>query len=382
MKVLVYWSLGAIGGVQRFEVLLTKALYELGLDVTALIPSKVDLDRVGKYHGVEVSYLKNLKVIKYKTVNCINQYCNLLDSFIGAGVLNEVVRKYDVVFLDTLLLRPFHADVDIVYYLHGAVTSLKPRPLLVFKPHRFFLFATAELGSAYHVLQRKRTYIYANSFFTAYLTEKTTCLKLGVLYPPVDMERISRYVSGNREPVVAMLARFSASKGHVFVVKAFRDAVSHCGGSGLRLVLMGAAEDVTSMLYVKHLMTMARGLGIHRRVSFVLNPSIDTVYHVLGRSVAFIHVRPHEPFGIVVAEAMAADAVPIVHKSGGPWIGIVRLGRYGLGFDAEEEAVTSICRALELADKLRTVVIRRSYEFSYDMFKQKLKVIIDKIEVN
>jgi hypothetical protein len=61
-----------------------------------------------------------------------------------------------------------------------------------------------------------------------------------------------------------MLAGFSASKGHVFVVKAFRDAVSHCGGSGLRLVLMGAAENVTTTLYVKYLMTTARGLGIHR----------------------------------------------------------------------------------------------------------------------
>ncbi len=40
-------------------MLLTKALYELGLDVIALMPSNVDLDRVGKYHGVEVSYLKN-----------------------------------------------------------------------------------------------------------------------------------------------------------------------------------------------------------------------------------------------------------------------------------------------------------------------------------
>jgi hypothetical protein len=72
MKVLVYWSLGGIGGVQRFEVLLIKALYELGLDATALMPSNVDLDRVGKYHGVDISNLKNLKVIMYKTVNCAN----------------------------------------------------------------------------------------------------------------------------------------------------------------------------------------------------------------------------------------------------------------------------------------------------------------------
>jgi hypothetical protein len=144
--------------------------------------------------------------------------------------------------------------------------------MFVFKPHRFFLLATAELGSAYRVLQRKRIYIYANSFFTAYLTERTTGLRPEVLYPPIDVVRIGRYVSGDREPVVAMLARFSVSKSHAFMIKAFRDAVSRCGGSGLRLVLMGAAEDVTSMLYVKHLMTTARGLGIHRKVNFCLEP--------------------------------------------------------------------------------------------------------------
>jgi glycosyltransferase involved in cell wall biosynthesis len=93
-------------------------------------------------------------------------------------------------------------------------------------------------------------------------------------------------------------------------------------------------------------------------------------------------VRPHEPFGIVVAEAMAAGAVPVVHKSGGPWIDIVKLGRYGIGFETEKEAATGICKALELADKLRTVVVRRSHEFSYATFKQRLKEIIDRIEIN
>ncbi len=51
-----------------------------------------------------------------------------------------------MVLLDTLFLKPFHADVDIVYYLHGAVTSLKPRLMFVFKPHRFFLISYCGAG--------------------------------------------------------------------------------------------------------------------------------------------------------------------------------------------------------------------------------------------
>ena len=97
----------------------------------------------------------------------------------------------------------------------------------------------------------------------------------------------------NKEPIVSMLARFSSSKGQDFAIRAFSRALSICGDEeGLELVLMGAADDLASLSYVKHLMKLSRELGISRRVRFMINPSIDTVYRVLGRSTAFIHVRP------------------------------------------------------------------------------------------
>ena len=377
MRALVYWSLGGVGGVQRFDALLVKALGELGLDVTVLMPSNVDLNALRRYHGVDFGELRSVKVVRYGVVDCHNQYCGLLNSFVGNNILNELARYYDLLFLDTLFLRPFRAGTRMVFYLHGAVMTSKPRPVFTLKPHRLFLHGLLSLGSRYDVLTRKTTHVYANSLFTAYLTENALGVRPGVLYPPIDVELIRRYAVSNKEPIISMLARFSSSKGQDFVIRAFSRALSICGDEeDLELVLMGAADDLASLSYVKHLMKLSRELGVGGRVRFMVNPSIDAVYRVLGRSTAFIHVRPYEPFGIVVAEAMAAGAIPIVHKSGGPWIDIVRMGRYGLGFTNEEEAALGMCRAMEIAKELRDAVMERAREFSYEVFRNKVDAIV------
>jgi len=383
MRVLVYWSLSGVGGIQRFNALLTKALSELGLDVTVLMPSNVNVNALRRYHGVNFGGLRNIKVVRYGVVNCHSQYCNLLNLFVGNNVLSELTRHHDLLFLDTLFLRPFHAGTRIVFYLHDrAVMTSKPRPVFTLKPHRLFLQGLLSLGSRYDVLTRRATRVYANSLFTAYLTENALGIRPRVLYPPIDVELIRKYAMSNKEPIVSMLARFSSSKRQDFAIRAFSKAVSICGDEeDLELVLMGAADDLTSLSYVKHLMKLSRELGINKRVRFMVNPSIETVYRVLGKSTAFIHVSPYEPFGIVVAEAMAAGAIPIVHKSGGPWIDIVRMGRYGLGFSNEEEAALGMCRAMEIAKELRDAVMERAREFSYEVFRNRVDAIVRELGI-
>jgi len=376
MRALIYWTLGGIGGVQRFNALLTKALSELGLSVTILVPSLSDLNNIKIYHGINITKLTGINVIKYKIVDCNNHFCGLLNSFIGNNILTDLANNHDLLFLDSLFLQPFHTNKNknIIFYLHGAITTPRPRPVFTLKPHRLFLHAFLSLGSKYSILTDAKN-VYANSLFTAYLTEKALGIRPKVLYPPIDWELIRRYAT-HKEPVVSMLARFSSSKGQEFVIRAFSKALSICN-SELELVLMGAAEDLTSLSYVKRLMSLSRELGVGRRVRFLVNPSIDTVYRVLGRSTAFIHVRPYEPFGIVVAEAMAAGAVPIVHRSGGPWIDIVQIGKYGVGFVDEEEAALGICRSVELARELGGRVVERAREFSYEVFRERIRNIVE-----
>jgi hypothetical protein len=185
MRVLVYWSLGGVGGIQRFNALLTKALSELGLDVTVLMPSNVNVNALRRYHGVNFGGLRNIKVVRYGVVNCHSQYCNLLNSFMGNNVLNKLTSYHDLLFLDTLFLRPFRAGTRIVFYLHGAIMTSKPRPVFTLKPHRLFLHGLLSLGSRYDILTRRATRVYANSLFTAYLTESALGVRPGVLYHPL-----------------------------------------------------------------------------------------------------------------------------------------------------------------------------------------------------
>jgi hypothetical protein len=178
----------------------------LGLDVTVLMPSNVDLNALRRYHGVDFGELRNIRVVRYGVVDCHNQYCSLLNSFVGNNVLNELARYHDLLFLDTLFLRPFRAGTRIVFYLHGAIMTSKPRSVFTLKLHRLFLHGLLSLGSRYDVLTRKTTCVYANSLFTACLTENALGVKSGVLYPPIDAELMRKYAVSNKEPIVSMLA--------------------------------------------------------------------------------------------------------------------------------------------------------------------------------
>ncbi|WP_054842132.1 glycosyltransferase [Vulcanisaeta distributa] len=346
MKTLIYWALSGIGGIQRFNALLTRALLDLGIETSALIPSSLNLRDIEDYHGVEI---KDARIIKYGTTNCKGAYCNLINNIQGNIALAGIAGSYDLVFIDTLFLYPASniliKKLNYIYYIHGAIMTNKPRPVLTFKPHRLLLHALLSALSNYRILSA-RDRVYANSLFTAMLSKDALGYMPKILYPPVDINRVIKY-AGDKEPIVSMLARFGSAKGWDFAITIFSEALRKCGINDARLYLMGSVGDMVEARYVKHLLELSRRLGIANRVKVLINPGgINDVYKVLSRSMVFIHVRPNEPFGIVVVEAMAAGAVPIVHKSGGPWFDIISMGKYGYGYSNKEEAVEALCKVL------------------------------------
>ncbi|GAB6947439.1 glycosyltransferase [Vulcanisaeta sp. JCM 16161] len=383
MKALVYWALSGIGGVQRFDALLTRALLDLGIETSILVPSSFNPGDVENYHGVKI---KGAHIIKYGIIDCGGAYCDLVNNVQGNIVLANIISNgnYDLVFIDTLFLYPASKVLikkcNYVYYIHGAITTIKPRPVLTLKPHRLFLHALLSALSDYRIL-RAEDRVYANSLFTAMLSRDALGYTPKVLYPPVDVDRVVKYVS-DKEPIVSMLARFGAAKGWDFTITVFGEAVRKCGIKDAKLYLMGSVNNAIELGYIKHLLELSRDLGIADKVRVLVNPGISDVYKVLNRSMAFIYVRPNEPFGIVVVEAMAAGAVPIIHKSGGPWFDIISMGKYGYGYVNRGEAVDALCRILTSDRefiKMSRLAMERAREFSYERFRDNIKYVIKKL---
>ncbi len=337
MKALVYWALSGIGGIQRFDALLTRALLDLGLETHALIPSSISIKDLELYHGVTLS---DAHIINYGVVKCGGPYCDLINNMEGNIVLSNIVDNYDVVFIDTLSIAPAGKRLikkrNYVCYVHGPITIRRPRPLLTYKPNRLVLHALLSLLSDYRIILPDR--VFTNSLYSAMLSRNVLGYTPKVLHPPVDINRVMKY-SSTKDLIVSMLARFGSAKGWDFTLIVFKDLIDKCRINNVKLYLIGSINNNTDVRYVKYLLNLAEKLGIKERIRIFINLSIDDVYKILNNSMAFLHVKPHEHFGIVVVEAMAAGAVPIVHKSGGPWFDIIGMGRYGYGYSSKEEAV-------------------------------------------
>ncbi|AEA13687.1 glycosyl transferase, family 1 [Thermoproteus uzoniensis 768-20] len=307
----------------------------------------------------------------------------MINSLQGNVTLANMVDIFDIIFIDSPSLFPASKVLiqrqNYIYYIHGAIMSSRPRPILTFKPHRLLMHALTTFITDYNIF-RVKDRVYANSLFTAMLSKNALGYKPDILYPPVDIGRVVKY-RDYKEPIVSMLARFGASKGWDLTLIAFSEAVNKCGVHNTKLYLMGSVNSNVQATYVNYILGLSRKLGIDDKVKILINPSIDDIYRMLNKSMVFIHVRPNEPFGIVVAEAMAAGAVPIVHKSGGPWFDIVEMGKYGYGFINAEEAADALCRVLTSDrefEKMSNLAKEKADEFSYEKFKDRIDNIISK----
>ncbi len=170
MKSLVYWTLSGVGGIQRFDALLSRALLDLGVETHILAPSSMNVRQVEVYHGVS---LEGAHFISYGALGCGGPYCSLANNLHGNLVLTSITDKYDLVFIDTAFLSPAGGKLvkqeNYIYYIHGAITTRRPRPIVTFKPHRLLLHGIISMGSDFRPLLSSGR-VYANSLFTAMLS--------------------------------------------------------------------------------------------------------------------------------------------------------------------------------------------------------------------
>ena len=148
---------------------------------------------------------------------------------------------------------------------------------------------------------------------------------------------------GDGRLTVGMIGRLAPWKGQDLFLRAFADAL---GATDARCVLVGAAlfgEEA----YERRLRALAGELGLAERIEF--RGFRQDVWTELAGIDVLVHAsRIPEPFGMVVAEGMAAGVAVIATDAGGP-AEVIRHGIDGLLYAIGDQA--ALAGAIgELAD--------------------------------
>ena len=166
--------------------------------------------------------------------------------------------------------------------------------------------------------------VLANSRYVTNLL-KDLGVSVRVLYPPVRSREIIQSTSyirrNNRERMIVTITRIAPGK-QLETIPLIASKVKDA-----KFILVGSLNDKD------YYMKLLRLKKVFNADNFTIIPNIDktNLYALLGKALIYLHTARHEQFGIAVVKTMAAGAIPIVHKSGGPWHDILeeRGGLYG-----------------------------------------------------
>ena len=381
---LIHDSLNACGGAERLALAFAKALKEGGHSVDLYVVERTKWDSVKKLISYDRSVIDNEYVLlPYGIIPSI--YGRFLNWFSRdvIGIHGVRRRKYDVVVATKQVLVPIFVDV---LYMH--FPDFVPGFEYLYYPDRYVYNTSLRiysrpaallsrlLISLFKNMEYKPT-ILTNSRFSASVMNRFLGVNGLVVYPPVNVEEylpLSR--NKDRDNTVLVISRIEPSK-NVASVPLIAEKVKNG-----RFVIIGS---IGSYSYYKHLVGLIKSLKVEDRVRILPNASEWQKIELLRKAKVYLHPMKYEHFGISIVEAMASGLIPVVHRSGGPWMDIVEFGRYGFGFRDEDEAASIIENALELQgtelDSLQSKIVTRSQAFSYIKFKYIINNIFSKLKI-
>lgn len=225
--------------------------------------------------------------------------------------------------------------------------------------------------------------IVCNSHFTKNVIDKEYGVNSVVIYPPVDLSNIK---PKRKENYILFVGRFSQilqNKGQDILIKSFKK-IYDLGHRDWKLVLAGGVE-VGVGDYIKEL----RKLVENYPIEIIESPDFKTLMDLYGKAKVFWSAsgfgvnderNPEkvEHFGIVVVEAMAAHAVPIVFQAGGHQE-IVSNGIDGFLWKKTGDLIKKTSLLINdniLCRKLALKGTETSSKFGYEEFESNIRKIL------
>ena len=249
--------------------------------------------------------------------------------------------------------------------------------------YKFFAFF-------YGIVGRQSDITLVNSTWTQQHIEDVWKLprhKVNRVYPPCDCTKLLSLSEDTtaKEDIIVSVAQFRPEKNHELQILSFSKVLKDVNASTvkrLKLVLVGGVRNDQDREKVESLKKYAAELGISEKVEFKVDLPYPELLKLLASSKIGIHTMWNEHFGIGIVEYMAAAAIPIAHRSGGPLLDIVSSDSGFLAEDVEEysAAMLTILRMdssslLAMQQKSR----HRSKLFSEEVFNSAISRLVTKV---
>ena len=371
-------SLNLLGGAQRACLHATNALRKTNCKIVLATVDKTDWALVEAIFGDaskpdEERYLfsrmPEMPIVALKQAFVALSYALYLSVITAENrtglVINmggELVDNLgDVVYVNAIPVRLMHFP-----------RGIQTRPGIQWKVYsRLFSMFLRFLGDASGV-------IVANSKFTQKVIRDCLGKKALVINPPVESNKTLVHVNrGKRKNVVITISRFRSAKG-LEIIPEIASYVRDC-----EFVVVGIA-DKESEQCLKELFGEIERLGVQRRVRVFMNKPYGFTLSALSTAKIFLHTQSTEAFGMSIVESMAAGCIPIVPRTGGPWIDILdcQEGQYGFSYRSSAEAAAKIKLLLDdesLRSKVSVRAIERSMVFDSSAFEKKLLSIVEAV---
>ena len=189
---------------------------------------------------------------------------------------------------------------------------------------------------------------------------------------------------GDGTPLVGMLARFDSWKGHEVFLEAAARVLRR--RSDVRFVMVGGALNAAQLPHVARLRDAAferrRALGLERAAALLDHR--DDVAAVLAALDVLVCPSDHEPFGMVVLEALAAGRPVVASDSGGP-SEILEDGTSGLLFRTgdPEALAAALLRVLDDSSLARSLAesgrLRVRDAFTRDRYARQMQEVYERL---
>jgi len=381
--VVVTFNISSGGGGPRVTIDLINALHDLGKEVYLLTPFQLDHKKLeefyGKFHLEKIFYPEVFKkyFCKESTTSrllMIREFQNFAGEVdliidIDGGILHRYLpkdKKYSVWRISCVYSEMEKFPWAMKRSFIGRMKDFIKNLLNLRRP----------MPSPYHN-------IHAVDKWTEQEMIKFWNLKSAkpLLYPEI---KVDKFPKRKKKTQIVIFGRIAPNKQVDKSIRVFSEGTKNF--PEYKLLIMGG-ETADTEDYIKNLYYIIKDLQIGDKVTFIKSPHFDKLKEVLAESKVVIDSQEQISMTMTAIEGMAAGCIILAVKNAGTYLDILDKGKYGFGFETIEEGGKELEKILQglksgkIGDNFIKKSIKRSKDFSGDVFRRNLKEIIEKSKV-